>query len=65
MKKFNDKIQELLNSVLKKSSPNEENIDVEDISDDAYIDDVFAENVAYGPFDPCADNPAACKGLGA
>lgn len=41
MKKFNDKVQELLNSVLKKSSPNEENIDVEDISDDAYIDDVF------------------------
>ena len=46
MKKFNDKIQELLNSVLKKSSPNEENIDVEDISDDAYIDDVFNTRIA-------------------
>ena len=41
MKKFNDKVQELLNSVLKKSSPNEENINVEDISDESYIDDVF------------------------
>ena len=64
MKKFNDKIQELLNSVLKKSPSNENDININEISDDAYIDDVFAKTAAYGPFDPCIGNPHACKGLG-
>ena len=49
MKKFNDKVQELLNSVLKKSPSNENdiNIDIDEISDDAYIDDVFAKTASY------------------
>ena len=49
MKKFNDKIQELLNSILKKSPSNENDINIiDEISDDAYIDDVFAETAAIG-----------------
>lgn len=63
MKKFNDKVQELLNSVLKKSPSNENDININEISDDAYIDDVFAKTARSFVHDPCADNPFACKYL--
>ena len=59
MKKFNDKIQELLNSILKKSPSNENDININEISDNAYIDDVFAKTATS--LDACRLNPNACK----
>ena len=58
MKKFNDKVQELLNSVLKKSPSNENDININEISDDAYIDDVFAKTATQ---DICRLHPSVCK----